>query len=55
MKTIRDIEQMYDLLKQCQSIFKRLNGDSIVMLREMESVNIQIQKLIGDNDSDETN
>ena len=49
MKHVRDVEQCFDLLKKCQDVFKRLNGDSLVMLKEMERLNIQIENLIGDD------
>ena len=50
MKHVRDVEECFDLLKKCQNVFKKLNGDSIVMLNEMQRLNIQIERLIGDND-----
>jgi hypothetical protein len=48
MKHIKDIEEAYKLLKECRNIFKRLNGDSVVMLKEMERVNNRIDRLIED-------
>tara|TARA_R100000458_G_scaffold885_1_gene763 strand:+ start:3910 stop:4083 length:174 start_codon:yes stop_codon:yes gene_type:complete len=47
MKHIQDIEKAYDLLRKWQSVSSRLNGDGVVALKEMESLNIQTELLLG--------
>jgi hypothetical protein len=49
-KHIKDIEKMYDLLKQWQNVASRLNNDGIVMIKEMATLNMQTQILLGDED-----
>ena len=46
-KKIQDIEKMYELLVECRRIFKNLNGDSVVIVSDMQKVCVRIDSLLG--------
>ena len=46
-KKIQDIEIMYELLVECRRIFKNLNGDSVVIVSDMQKVCVRIDSLLG--------
>ena len=48
-KQIRDIEEAYKLLKEWSDVSSRLNGDGMVMVKEMARLNVRTKKLIGDS------
>ena len=48
MKHITDIELAWKYLNQWCDLSSRLNGDSMVMLKEMERLKIKTRRLLGD-------
>ena len=46
MKHVKNIEKMYDLLKECRRIFVDLGEDTIVDVGDIQKVCIQIDNLI---------
>ena len=45
-KTIKNVEQMYDLLVECREVFKDLGGDTITEVSKMERLCNRIDNLL---------